>query len=243
VSRPERPICNCFQAADNTPCDEAPAWPEQRFHVEPQDTECDAWKRLLDLVEEAAADGREEFAPARQIGPDWIRIVTLPPTIAKLKAVRRLLLYGSHLVRLPPEIGEMVSLRRFEPYTSYRLHWLPYEITRCKQLRDSTVSTRALYGNYKFRSPFPRLEPVTVELPLKGQKPDSMRNCSVCGRPFEDRGVHRVWISLRVATDVLPLLVNACSEGCVRALPKPPDHYVPMPHRGGLDVKQPPTRF
>ncbi|WP_257581710.1 hypothetical protein [Streptomyces sp. TLI_146] len=38
-------------------------------------------------------------------------------------------------------------------------------------------------------------------------------------------GLHQVWISLRVATDVLPLLVNACSSGCVAALPSGADEF------------------
>jgi hypothetical protein len=50
-------------------------------------------------------------------------------------------------------------LEVFEPYTSYSLHLFPYELTRCANLRDSTVSTRALYGNFNFRPPFPRLQP------------------------------------------------------------------------------------
>jgi uncharacterized protein (TIGR02996 family) len=222
------------------------------FHLETQDTECDAWKRLLDLVEEAAADGREEFAPLRGLSPgDRSQILTLPPTIAKLKAVKAFNLYGSSLVRIPPEVEEMTALEQFVPYTSYRLHWFPYEITRCRGLRRSTVSTRALYGNYKFRPPFPRLHtgaataPGRAEpgrLPLK--RPGSMtRPCSVCGSPFEDRRLYRVWVSLGVATDVLPLLVNACSEECLRKLPPPPEGYVPTPHRGGLRVQQPPAGY
>src|SRR4029450_7239360 len=70
----------------------------------------------------------------------------------------KLNLYGSSLVRIPPEIGEMESLKEFVPYPSYRLHWFPYEITRCTKLRNSTVSTRALYGNFKFPPAFPRLD-------------------------------------------------------------------------------------
>jgi uncharacterized protein (TIGR02996 family) len=242
---PRRPSCPCFQA---TYFDRP--WTEVGFHREPQDTECDAWKRLLDLVEQAARDGREEFAPIHALDPDdWGRIVTLPPTIAKLKAVRRLVLYGSHLVRIPPEIAGMTALEEFDPYTSYRLHWFPYEITRCLNLRDSRVSTRALYGNYKYRPPFPRLrarrttardlgEPEV--LPPAGWRAGLARNCSVCDRPFEDRQRHRVWISLWVATDVLPLLVNACSEDCVGKLPQPAQGYVQQPHRGGLEVQQSP---
>lgn len=216
------------------------------LHAEAQDTGCDVWRRLLDLVERAAADGREEFDPAADLGYDqWSRVITLPPTIGKLTAVRRLHLYGSHLVRIPPEIGGMVALEEFDPYTSYSLHWLPYEITRCPNLKGSRVSTRALYGNYKHRPLFPSLapgsEPVRLLPGVGGESP--VRPCSVCGRPFEDRRRHRVWISLRVATDVLPLLVNACSEGCVGRLPAPPEGYVPGPHRGGPDVRQPPPRW
>jgi uncharacterized protein (TIGR02996 family) len=238
--------CVCFVVA----YEEDRNWPAMYLHSESQDTECDAWKRLLDLVEDAAADGREMFAPGRELGPrDWAQITTLPATLAKLKAVKHLDIYGSYLVRIPPEVGEMTSLEEFTPYTSYRLHWFPYELTRCRCLRESTVSTRALYGNYKLRPPFPRLDPGAPaapgrlepgRLPLKRFKADTTRGCSVCGRRFEDMRLHRVWVSLRVATDVLPLLVNACSAECVARLPKPPAGYVPKPHRGGPEVEQPP---
>jgi uncharacterized protein (TIGR02996 family) len=241
-------VCRCLDAGYSNR-----RWPTPYFHVETQDTECDAWQRLLDLIEEAAADGRPEFAPLRGMSAaERARIVTLPATLAKLKAVRVLNLYGSCLVRLPPELGEMTSLVTFVPYTSYRLHWFPYELTRCPVLADSTVSTRALYGNRKYRPPFPRLHsgaatgPGRTEpdrLPLKRWRASPTRPCSVCGTPFEDLRRHRVWVSLRVATDVLPLLVNACSEACVARLPAPPDDYVPRPHRGGLRVHQPPRRY
>ncbi len=169
-----------------------------------------------------------------------------------MKSVKRLDLYGSCLVPIPPEIGEMAALEEFTPYTSYRLLWFPYEMTRCRNLRDSTVSTRALYGNYKYRPPFPRLDsgaptaPGRKEpdrLPLRRWAGSRTRPCSVCDRPFEDRRLHRVWVSLPVATDVLPLLVNACSEECVGKLPAPPEWEVPMPHRGGLRVQQPPRQY
>jgi uncharacterized protein (TIGR02996 family) len=216
------------------------------LHTDTQDTECDPWKRLLDRVEQAAADGREEFAPLRGMGAeDRARILTLPATIAKLKAVKTFILSGSYLLRIPPEVGEMTALEEFDPYTSYRLHWFPYELTRCRNLRDSRVSTRAIYGNYKHRPMFPALDPGAEpeRLPLKRWQGGLTRPCSVCGRTFEDRGRHRVWVSLWVATDVLPLLVNACSEGCITRLPTPAKGYVWTPHRGGPGVKQPPPRW
>ncbi len=208
---------------------------EIELHWELQDTECEGWHRLLDYIDRVAADGTPEFAPRRALTDEqWRQIITLPPTIAKLTSVTSIVLYQSYLVRIPPEIGAMASLRSFDSYQSYRLHWYPYEITRCRQLRDSTISTRALYGNYKHRSSFPRLTPSAP------REHGPIRPCSVCDRPFEDRQRFRVWISLRVATDVLPLLVNACSPACVERLPTPPEDYTAGPHRGGIETEQPP---
>ena len=110
-----------------------------------QDTQSEGWTRLLELIEIAAADGREEFAPLCEMTLEaQSQVITLPSTIGKLKAVRRLVLYGSFLVRIPPEIGDMENLVEFIPYTSNRLHWFPYEITRCTKLDESTVSPRPL---------------------------------------------------------------------------------------------------
>jgi hypothetical protein len=219
-----------------------------RFPGERQDTSSAGWRRLLELIEEAAADGRETFRPLVDLTPaERTDIVTLPPTIARLTHVRHLLLYGSPLVRIPPEIGAMASLEAFEPYTSYSLHWFPYELTRCAMLRDSTVSTRALYGNFKLRPAFPRLQPrgalaaLTTHEDLDPQVwgVETIRSCSVCDGPIDPARFRQQWISLRVATDVLPLLVNACSTACVQALPNPPEGYIATPHQGGRDVQQP----
>jgi hypothetical protein len=46
-------------------------------------------------------------------------------------------------------------------------------------------------------------------------------------------------LSARVATDVLPLLVNACSDACVAALPQGAERHVRDPHSGGRHVVQP----
>ncbi|MEV7026861.1 leucine-rich repeat domain-containing protein [Kitasatospora sp. NPDC093558] len=235
-SESPRDICTCFDQyrAGNRR--------RVRFHGERQDTSSPAWQHLLALVEEAAADGREVFRPLAEMSPRERRqIVTLPPTIAKLAAVRQFDLYGSNLVRIPPEIGGMSGLREFTPYTSYRLHWFPYKLTRCPDLRRSTVSTRALYGNERFRPPFPPLRPGGVQ----GAGPGGawgaagLRGCSVCDRPLEGAGIHQAWISLRVAADVLPILVNACSAACLRVLPEPAEGYVRTPHTGGPGLAQP----
>ena len=60
--------------------------------------------------------------------------------------------------------------------------------------------------------------------------------------PLAGPAPHQVWISLRVATDVLPLLVHACSQECVNRLPSPAEGYVARPHRGGLEMEQPPPQ-
>jgi hypothetical protein len=234
---PPGPECDCDAAAATRR--------GLTVHVGPQDTEGEAWSLLTRLIDEAAADGRERFSPGADLPVHlWPEIVTLPAAISKLTAVREFDLYGSHLIALPPEIGAMSSLRSFDPYTSRRLHWFPYEITRCTALTDSRVSTRHLYGNYKNRLPFPRLP---AKLPT-GSQP---RQCSVCDGPFPEGHPIQRWISLWIATDVLPLLVHACSDRCIDALPRPPreapdgyDHhwseYVDHPHEGGRDLHQPP---
>jgi hypothetical protein len=211
-----------------------PEWQELLFHTEVQDTNSDAWQSLEAYIAKVRDDGSDELDPRSAIGSEqWEQIVTLPKSIGSLKSVKVLSLYGSHLVRIPPEIGDMTNLEEFDPYTSYCLHWFPYEITRCQHLKRSRVSTRALYGNIRHRPPFPRLPQSLATL--------APTTCSVCGGSFSSEGIHQVWISLPVATDVLPLLVHACSEECIQSLPKPSVYYLQQPHFGGLDLKQPPS--
>src|SRR3982750_4636874 len=116
--------------------------------------------------------------------------------------VKHLVLYGTNLVRIPAEIAAMTKLKVFQPYTSHRLHWYSYELIRCARLRDSTVSTRVLYGNFKFRPPFPNLRPVTTAAEVDFGRldaavwgTDAVRTCSVCNDPI-DRELHQAWISL-----------------------------------------------
>jgi hypothetical protein len=221
-----------------------------RFHPERQDTTAAGWLRLIQLIDEAAADRRAVFKPFVEMTSAQRReVVTLPSSIAKLTDVKHFVLYGTNLVRIPPEIGTMSSLEVFEPYTSHRLHWYPYELTRCTRLRDSTVSTRVLYGNFKHRPPFPALRPVTTaaEATFDTLDPgvwgtDAVHTCSVCDRPIGQQ-FHQVWISCRVGTDVLPFLVNACSPACIDALPKPARDHVQTAHTGGPAIVQPPDYY
>ena len=224
-----KPRCRCLTAQYY-----GRGWPELKLHREQQDRDARAWHRLLQLVDDAIKDQRTEFSIGRELEPgDWAQIVTLPASISKLKSVKRFNLYGSSLVRIPPEIGQMSNLEQFDPYTSYRLHWFPYEITRCSKLKDSTVSTRAIYGNYKYRAAFPRLPDLVPE-----QIPAT---CSVCDQTMDASAVHQVWVSISVATDVLPLLVHACSTECLERLPKGASGHVGNFHQGGLDLIQPPV--
>jgi hypothetical protein len=125
------------------------------------------------------------------------------------------------------------SLLEATPATDRPL-WLSYEITRSENLAESRVSTRALYGNHKYRPPFPKLpQAVDVLAP---------RNCSVCGESFGSFIPIQRWISARVATDVLPLLVHACSEACLERLPQAATGYVSGAHAGGLGLVQPEPR-
>ncbi len=227
-----RPMCDCLEAQYGKN-----SFQELRFHREQQDTNCQGWAMLNELIEKAVARRSKEFAPGLEIPLElWSQITTLPPSISRLDSVRKLYLYSSYLVRLPPQIGDMANLEELDLYTSYRLHWVPYEVMRCRKLVRSRFSTRALYGNYKYRPPFPRLGGDESKLNLPTE-------CSVCRRPLDPNTVRQAWISLRVATDVLPLLLNACSDDCIRRLPAPAFGYVDRPHTGGMAVAQPPTEF
>ncbi|WP_327010192.1 hypothetical protein OHA72_24870 [Dactylosporangium sp. NBC_01737] len=68
---------------------------------------------------------------------------------------------------------------------------------------------------------------------------EAVRTRSVCDGPV-DRELHQAWISRRLGTDTLALLVNACSATCVAALPPPHPRYHPAPHTGGPGLEQPP---
>src|SRR5262245_40157028 len=125
------PGCDCLAAQY-----ENGKFGKLNLHVEIQDTKAEGWKLLLELVDRAASQRSKEFAPGLEMPPElWSQIVTLPASISKLTSVRELYLYSSHLVRLPPQIGDMVKLEELDLYTSYRLHWAPFEITRCTRLK------------------------------------------------------------------------------------------------------------
>jgi len=199
-----------------------------------QDRNSIAWKKLCGYIDEIAEMGTDEFVPREVLGNElFSQIFTLPESISKLKKVKKIGLYGSNLKRIPPEIGEMESLEYFDPYTSHNLHWFPYEITKCKKLKDSRISTRVLYGNFKNRKKFPQLKHNPVK--YFGEK----LKCSVCENELSYENTNQMWITAYVGTDTIPMLVNLCSEECKQNLPKPPENYVQYPHKGGADLKQP----
>jgi len=199
-----------------------------------QDRNSEAWIKLCEYVDELAESEIDEFVPREHLGDElFAQIYTLPESISKLKRVKKIGLYGSALKRVPPEIGQMESLEYFDPYTSYDLNWFPYELTRCKKLFDSRISTRALFGNYKNRMGFPRLDSNPVRYY------GNSLECSVCTKMLTYEETNQKWITLRVGTDTIPLLVNLCSNQCEVNLPDPPKNYIEHPHKGGADLKQP----
>jgi len=201
---------------------------------EVQNRNSPAWKLLCEYIDKLAEEKSDEFAPCEALGSElFTQIYTLPESISKLKHVKKMWLYGSKLKRIPPEIGEMISLEYFDVYTSYDLHWFPFEITFCKNLKDSRVSTRALYGNYKNNMGFPCLRNNPVRYLGATVK------CSICGKIITYSQTNQLWITLRVGTDDLPLLGNYCSEECVSKIPKSPERYIQFAHKGGSDLKLP----
>jgi hypothetical protein len=71
---------------------------------------------------------------------------------------------------------------------------------------------------------------------------EAVHMCSVCDQHIGPR-FHQVWISCGVGTDVLPLLVNACSTACIDALPSPARDHVQAAHTGGPGIVQPPDYY
>ena len=198
-----------------------------------QDRSSTAWLKLCAYVDQVAAEERDEFSPFEALGPElFAQIFTLPESISKLKKVTKIWLYGSKLQRIPPEIGEMESLEYFDPYTSYNLHWFPYELIYCTKLKDSRISTRALYGNCKNRMDFPLLHNNPVR--YAGDK----LHCSICKKEMSHAETNQLWITLRVATDVIPLLANLCSRACENKLATPPEKYIQIPHKGASSLEQ-----
>lgn len=202
------------------------------LHADEQDLGAPGWSYTLDQVRSGVTEGIKIFDPSAQVPwDDWMKVVTLPEEISQLKTVLQIRLYGSYLRRLPPQIGRLVALEELDIYTSYSLHWLPYEITRCSRLTKSRMSTRALYGNRKTRLPFPRLS-----APVEALMPPT---CSVCDRAFGPVAPELYWVSLRIGTDTVPLLIHSCSRDCTLSVPTPPAEYFPRPHKGGEGVGMP----
>jgi len=178
------------------------------LHWVPQNTGCEAWRKLVASVQRCARSRAARFCITEELtSGEMLQITTLPSSIGDCTDLEHLQLYGTNITRLPPEIGNLTSLQSFTPYTTHCLHWYPYELVHCGNLHDSTVSTRA---NYKHRSfEFPCLG--RERYPLEALDPSIWRDylaspsapirpCSVCRTPFEDYGHYRVWVSRVVAT-------------------------------------------
>lgn len=193
-----------------------------------QDRSSLAWMKLCAYIDLVVSEERELFRPVEGIGSElYQQIYTLPASIALMKKVKHINLYGSMLTSIPPEIGQMDALETFSTYTSHRLHWYPFEITHCKKLSGSKVSTRALYTHLKGKRGYPDLQNNPVRY-----HGDSVK-CSVCRKEMDYRQTNQLWISLQVGVDVVPLLANLCSTVCEQMLPHPAEGYVQFPHKGG----------
>ena len=212
-------------------------WQEKDFHRERPSETSRAWDVVKEVIEHAARSNATDLILSKLMDrDDYLALNTLPASIGNLKNLRRLVLYGSNISYIPREIGGCVSLENFDPYCSYRLHWFPAEILKCTLLRDSTVSTRALYGNYKLRPPFPNLRR------KKWKWTNGPEVCASCETESDD--MEQYWVTRRVATDYLPLLTSVCSQACLsKLIPTNNKSYIQYPHQGSLMQKQPPMEF
>jgi hypothetical protein len=199
-----------------------------KVRTDSQDRSSIGWENLLKLIDECESNDSIEFNPGHKLLPEeWKGIRSLPKDISKLKFIKHLMLYGSNLQRLPQEIGQLSSLEKFTPYTSYGLRWFPYEIIECKKLKESTVSTRALFGNRKNKKPFPILDSNPV-------KYHGGNKCSICKQNETQSIFEQYWISTHIGTDLLPLLAIVCSEECFsKIVNRHKDKFEEL-HKGGV---------
>ncbi len=241
------PECNCFDtswplqnrfggtksAEEGSSLESLPlGYPEPVLHVDPLSQSQRAWDIACEVIHTTAKKGLKELNLGKEMDrSDFMALNTLPESIGGLKDLERLVLYASNLSSLPRELSRCGRLKWFEPYKSYRLHWLPYEMKHCSRLSDSCISTRALYGNYRMRSPFPDLNKCKWEWPI------GRSYCSVCG--LEVACLEQYWTSQVVATDVVPLLVSVCSKSCFERIEDGPEDYIQKPHKGGVLLQQP----
>ena len=192
-----------------------------------QDETLEAWQVLCEYIDELARTGAPDFWPGKHIGWDHFRqIHKLPASIAKLKEAKRVILDGTQLRRIPTEVGEMESIEDFDIYTSYQINWLLFEISRCKKLKESTMSIRTLYGNYKTNLRFPSLENQQV------YDEGKVTRRSICNEEITDAPLDQYWLTLRIGTDDAPLLVTVCSQSCYFELPSSSIGYYSGSHKG-----------
>ena len=210
------------------------------IHADRQQTDCDAWSTLCRWIDAPENCEATELILPNIVGHDGCgSIVELPKSLRRLKKLRHLSCYGSNLVRVPAWITDLQMLEELDLYCSYRLHWLPFELVRMPALTKSRISTRALFGNYKYRAPFADLLLLRQRDGLEAAFPSS---CSICSSPMQFDDALIRWVTLRIATDVVPLLVFGCSPSCLDRVPESPENYVQGIHTGGIAVQQPPPR-
>jgi hypothetical protein len=247
IAPADYPKCNCFneyyaweRRFDNARSDDecrvlegTPlVWSKSIMHSEGRFTSQRAWDIACEIIESAERKCSKELNLGKVMDrSDYMALNSLPDSIGQLKNLEKLTLYGSNISYIPRAISGCENLQSFHPYTSYRLHWLPFEIRRCRKLSNSCISTRALYGNYKFRSPFPDLKV------FKWIWPTEEGYCSICDTKTEN--LDQYWISQVVAMDVVPLLVSVCSVKCLEMIGDGARGYLMTPHKGGLNVDQP----
>ena len=218
--------CDCF-AVDGRSKKGNPRWRNSPIHDDIQDTTSGCVEVGLRSDRDRHREGADRARLPRRPGRDAAAF-DRPVDDAAPTIPGRLYIGGASRARSSAGAHQARAVHLVQPAL------LPIRAPRAPQLRLSTVSTRALYGNVKFRPPFPLLAPRDEPMPP--------RPCSMCDAMFEDRGRHRYWTSRRVASDVMPLLINACSAACLANALPPSEGYVAKPHRGGPNLQQPPAR-
>jgi len=112
------------------------------MHWVPQNTECEAWRKLVAYIEQVRTERRATFTLSDALGfEEKMEITTLPPSIGTLTHLQEINLYGTNLSRLPPELGNLTELKTFSAFVTRQARELI--ITQLHILRAALVPIRA----------------------------------------------------------------------------------------------------
>jgi len=156
------------------------------------------------------------------LGNAWTEF---PKIVTEIKSLEYIKFTLTKIEHIPRDIYKLSNLMYFETYMNYSLHYLPFEIVHCANLKSYTISRRARYGV----SPhvYPKLEPLPLNLT---QPPEPKKDfCSVCLKSCAV--TYQLWTERIIGQyDKMPLLVHVCSNQCLSKIEQIDTSHLKQPY-------------